>query len=242
MLIQLTLSRAENQGQLGSVFPRLSSSLQSFAPASFMSRVHYPFKPATCVVERPVGGSRSSDSVPPRPIRPRNLLFPFKRTFPTNTTSPNHTSTSPIVPITLPHRVTMTPAPPDLLLPASHPPNPSLRPICPRIPQTGRHIAPNILRPHVAAANRLFSWDTPYGTRHRNLLYACLPQPLVDSALMSIQGALAPNTRSTYAAGLKRFTQFCDKWGIAEEARMPASYALICAFIGEHRGRYAGST
>jgi hypothetical protein len=39
-----------------------------------------------------------------------------------------------------------------------------------------------------------------------------------------------------------RFTQFCDEWAIDEEARMPASYALLCAFIGEHKGKQSGNT
>jgi len=59
---------------------------------------------------------------------------------------------------------------------------------------------------------------------------------------MAIRGALAPNTKATYGAGPMRFTQFCDEWGISEEARMPASYALLCAFIGKHKGKQAGST
>jgi hypothetical protein len=59
---------------------------------------------------------------------------------------------------------------------------------------------------------------------------------------MSIRGALAPNTKNTYGAGPLRFTQFCDEWDIDEEARMPASYALLCAFIGEHKGKQAGNT
>lgn len=59
---------------------------------------------------------------------------------------------------------------------------------------------------------------------------------------MSIRGALAPNTKATYAAGPKRFTQFCDEWGIDEEGRMPASYPLLCAFIAEHKGKQAGGT
>ncbi|KAF8804089.1 hypothetical protein BYT27DRAFT_7225526 [Phlegmacium glaucopus] len=109
-------------------------------------------------------------------------------------------------------------------------------------PYNGRQITSNALCPHVAAASCLFSWDTPHGVRHRELLHIHLPHSLVNRALMSIQGALAPNTRTTYAAGLKHFTLFCDEWGIDEEARMPASYALLCAFIGEHKGRYAGST
>ncbi|KIJ91699.1 hypothetical protein K443DRAFT_14187 [Laccaria amethystina LaAM-08-1] len=59
---------------------------------------------------------------------------------------------------------------------------------------------------------------------------------------MAVQGAFAPNTKSTYAAGPLRFTQFCDKWAISEEARMPANYALLCTFIGEHKGLYFGNT
>ena len=55
-------------------------------------------------------------------------------------------------------------------------------------------------------------------------------------------GALAPNTKSTYAAGPLRFTQFCDKWGITEEARMPADYALLCAFIGEYKSLQSGNS
>ena len=60
--------------------------------------------------------------------------------------------------------------------------------------------------------------------------------------MMAVQGALAPSTKSTYAAGPLRFTQFCDKWDISEEARMPADYALLCAFIGEYKGLQSGNT
>ena len=60
--------------------------------------------------------------------------------------------------------------------------------------------------------------------------------------MMSIHSAYAPNTKSTYAAGTLHFTQFCDTWGINEEARMPASYPLLCAFIGEHKGRQSRNT
>jgi hypothetical protein len=44
-----------------------------------------------------------------------------------------------------------------------------------------------------------------------------------------------------YAAGLLRFMQFCDKWEIPENDRMPANYPLLCAFIGEHKGLQAGN-
>jgi hypothetical protein len=109
-------------------------------------------------------------------------------------------------------------------------------------PHKDRRINPNPLRPHVAAADCLFSWDTPYGIRHREQLKSNLPHPLVDRALMAIRGALAPNTKSIYGAGPMQFTQFCVEWGIDEEARMPASYTLLCAFIGEHKGQQSGNT
>ncbi|KIM41795.1 hypothetical protein M413DRAFT_27368 [Hebeloma cylindrosporum] len=120
--------------------------------------------------------------------------------------------------------------------------HPLSRIIQPRKPQSGRTIAPSQLRPHVAAADRLFSWDTPFGVRHREEISRTLPPPLVNSALAAIRGALAPNSKSTYAAGLLRFTQFCDKWDIPEDHRMPASYPLLCAFIGEHKGLQSGNT
>lgn len=42
--------------------------------------------------------------------------------------------------------------------------------------------------------------------------------------------SLEPKTRSNYAAGLLRFTQYCDSRGIPEEERMPASEDLLSAF------------
>jgi len=59
---------------------------------------------------------------------------------------------------------------------------------------------------------------------------------------MSIRGALAPNSKTTYAAGILRWNQFCDKYNIDEEDRMPTSYALLCAFIAEYKGRQSGNT
>ena len=83
---------------------------------------------------------------------------------------------------------------------------------------------------------------TPYGISHDESLLAELPLALVESAKMSITGALAMSTRSTYAVGILRFNQFCDKWQISEGARMPASYALLCAFIGNYKGANSGQT
>jgi hypothetical protein len=240
MPTQQTLSRAENQGTLGSKLSHLLSSLMSSDLAFLMSRALYPFKPAAAAVERSVGGTESSSLVPPRPIRPHNNFFhPFKRIshHQTATSTSSHPSITASTSL-----IDTTPSISPPVTTPQHLLNNASRIIHPRHPQTGRHTLPNPLRPHVAAADRLFTWDTPHGARHRAQLYAALPQPLVDRALMSIRSALAPNTKTTYAAGLKRFTQFCDVWDIDEEARMPASYALLCAFIGEYKGRHAGST
>jgi hypothetical protein len=96
--------------------------------------------------------------------------------------------------------------------------------------------------PCVSAVNRIFSWCTPYGLSHDRSLLSELPLALVKSAKMSITGALASSTRSTYASGILRFNQFCDKWNITEEACMPASYGLLCAFIGEYKGTLSNKT
>lgn len=92
------------------------------------------------------------------------------------------------------------------------------------------------------AVDRLYSWRTPYGLSHDESLLTELPPALVESAKMSITSALAASTRSTYAAGPLRFNQFYDHWQISECARMPASYALLCAFIGNHKGTVSGKT
>jgi hypothetical protein len=112
----------------------------------------------------------------------------------------------------------------------------------PRKPRPDRTLSSNPFRPRVMAADRLFSWRTPYGLSHDDALLAELPPALAESAKMSITGALATSSKSTYGAGLLRFNQFCDRWQISEGARMPASYALLCAFIGNHKGSTSGKT
>ena len=111
-----------------------------------------------------------------------------------------------------------------------------------RQPTSGRDLTHNPLRPHVAAIDRLFAWQTPHGITHDTILHQSLPLELAEVAKTSIMGAWAPSTCSTYAAGLLRFNQFCDRWSIPESTWMPASYALLCAFIGEHKGTVSGKT
>lgn len=111
-----------------------------------------------------------------------------------------------------------------------------------RQPQLGREIVPNDLRPLVPAKERLYFWRTPYGDQQLNKLHNMLPVELAHATCLTIRSALKPETVSTYAAGILRFTQFCDKWHIPESERMPASYALLCAFISAHVGKKAGKT
>lgn len=109
-------------------------------------------------------------------------------------------------------------------------------------PRAGCKIAGNNLRPLVTAQDWLFCWDTPYCIEQHKHLPQLVPQTLVEPILMTIQGTLAPNLKSCYAAGLLRWTQFCDKYFIPEIDRMPTSYALIVGFITEYRGHHPGGT
>lgn len=109
-------------------------------------------------------------------------------------------------------------------------------------PSSGREIKPSHLRPLVPAKDCLYFWCTPYGDEHFFDLASHLPLPLASAACLAIRSALVPATATTYAAGMKRFTQFCDQWNIPESDRMPASYALLSAFVACHIGKEAGNT
>lgn len=98
------------------------------------------------------------------------------------------------------------------------------------------------LRPPVFAGNRLSAWSTPFAEEQRTALEAFLPKSLIDHSYRSVHNALAPATKSVYGAGILRFTQFCDSWKINERDRMPASAALLSAFVSCHIGLYSGKT
>ena len=108
--------------------------------------------------------------------------------------------------------------------------------------RTSKLLNPSPLRPPVTAVHRLSSWSTPYAFRQRHLSESELSPSLVDMAYTTVQNAFAPSTKSTYAAGVLRFNEFCDAWDVSEDARMPASPTLLAAFVGQVRGRYAGGT
>jgi len=115
---------------------------------------------------------------------------------------------------------------------------------CPpgRRPKPRGSIHSNPLHPTVFAADRLFCWNTPHSLEAAANLDLVLPPGLLDLVLSAICSYYAPNTKSTYGAGILRFTEFCDKHDISELDRMPASWPLLCAFIGQHRGTCSGNT
>lgn len=80
-------------------------------------------------------------------------------------------------------------------------PNPSSCLIHACKPRLGQAITHNEIHPHVPASEHIFSWRTPFGSCHQADVAQRLPPPLLESAMMAVQGALAPNTKSTYAAG-----------------------------------------
>ena len=108
--------------------------------------------------------------------------------------------------------------------------------------RTSKLLNSSHLRPPVTAVHRLSSWSTPHALRQRHLSELQLSPSLADMAYTTVQNAFAPSTKSTYAAGVLRFNEFCDAWNVSEEARMPASPTLLAAFVGQVRGRYAGGT
>ncbi|KAF7319239.1 hypothetical protein HMN09_00261300 [Mycena chlorophos] len=64
----------------------------------------------------------------------------------------------------------------------------------------------------------------------------------VEKIIAALHDAFAPGTHDTHASGLLRFHQFCDKLGIDEHTRMPASTELLTAFAAEHIGEVGGGT
>ncbi|KAF5368148.1 hypothetical protein D9615_010187 [Tricholomella constricta] len=53
--------------------------------------------------------------------------------------------------------------------------------------------------------------------------------------------SLSESTRQSYGAGLLRFTQFCDRLRVSENLRMPASDALLSAFIADASSSCSGA-
>ncbi|KDR79126.1 hypothetical protein GALMADRAFT_243004 [Galerina marginata CBS 339.88] len=69
-----------------------------------------------------------------------------------------------------------------------------------------------------------------------------LPESHLTHLFEVMAFSLDQSTRESYAAGLLRFTQYCDSLNISEHKRMPASEILLASFIASHAGKIASST
>lgn len=100
-----------------------------------------------------------------------------------------------------------------------------------RRPASGNEYISSIYRPFVPAQDRIYKWTSPYA-----LLYAAEGRSLLSERAFNhmqqvILASVDYKTRVTDAAGLLRFTQYCDEFNIPEISRMPASDALLAAFV-----------
>ena len=131
----------------------------------------------------------------------------------------------------------------DVLTTLSRPkPSQSLRTSKPRIPRAGLKHSQSHHRPHVLAVDRLDCWTTPLGKDNHTHLQHVFSREVAsrnrEVKLASWSGA----TRESYAAGLKRFTEFCDEFNISESDRMPASVSLLSTFLSSRAGSCSEST
>ncbi|PPR05117.1 hypothetical protein CVT24_010092 [Panaeolus cyanescens] len=107
----------------------------------------------------------------------------------------------------------------------------------------GDELTASQLRPKVLAKDRLAEWTTPFGIKRREeASLGFLPAHAVDKSYSLVVDSLEESSRTTYGAGLLRFTQFCDDHDVAEEKRMPAHPDLVSAFVASAAGAVSGST
>lgn len=112
----------------------------------------------------------------------------------------------------------------------------------PRRPRKDALIAPSSHHPHVLASEHVLLWTTPHGFNFQHELEQLFPESdILKMFFVTIQ-SLDENTCSNYGAGLLRFTQYCDQRLIPEMQCMPASAALLSAFIADSAGSISDST
>ncbi|KAJ7241314.1 hypothetical protein B0H12DRAFT_1237040 [Mycena haematopus] len=110
-----------------------------------------------------------------------------------------------------------------------------------RKPVAANNIAPSAYRPHVPADQRLLLWTAPKSLEmHREFELAGLSLDTQRRAFEWHSRAHVADTRGSYGAGLLRFHQWCDINGITEDARLPASRALLIGFVSDAIGTCTG--
>lgn len=108
--------------------------------------------------------------------------------------------------------------------------------------QPAQNVSTPAFCPSVKASEQLSRWSSPFALAAKQELCSSIPTQLADKADLAVLDSFAPNTRTSYAAGILHFTQFCDAWDIPEPDRMPASSALLVAFASSYVGHYRGKT
>ena len=102
-------------------------------------------------------------------------------------------------------------------------------------------IKPSSFRPSVPAVDRLQGWRTPYSIDFDFRLKQKFSAETVDKFFAVLGASLDDNTKTNYASGLLRFTQFCDLEGVPEHERMPASPELLASFAAHYAGKVSGT-
>ncbi|KAJ3971832.1 hypothetical protein EV361DRAFT_785643, partial [Lentinula raphanica] len=97
-------------------------------------------------------------------------------------------------------------------------------------------------RPNVRAAERLNAWTSPFAENQKLSNSLKLPKHILVATQSLIADSFADQTKSSYAAGLLRYHQFCDRENIPDEMRMPATDLLIAGFVASYAGSVSGST
>ncbi|CAA7270000.1 unnamed protein product [Cyclocybe aegerita] len=117
-------------------------------------------------------------------------------------------------------------------------------PLLSRAPKHKWRAIPSTLRPHVFARERLTRWrPTTVRTATDN---QGRPTHLSAEDLARIlevmAGAWADGTLEVYGTGLLTWHAFCDKNGVSEDQRAPASPLLITSLIATLSGAFSGGT
>ncbi|KAJ3884928.1 hypothetical protein GG344DRAFT_83334 [Lentinula edodes] len=114
--------------------------------------------------------------------------------------------------------------------------------LAPRKPRKDSRIVNNTLRPNVSSADWILAWTSPWPIERKLQDLKYIPLHILQQAEQITASGLTGKTKSSYAAGLLRWHQFCDQESIPEPMRMPVSEVLMAGFVCAHIGSVSGST
>jgi len=111
-----------------------------------------------------------------------------------------------------------------------------------RVMRRSAKLLPSDFRPDCPAEERLRFWTSPYGATKFAASTSSLPRQARAARHNALVDSVEVKTRIPYGAGLLRFHEFCDEFGIAEDERVPASEFLLTAFVASFVGGKSSST